>query len=305
MLCVLFGETGSGKTDLAIEIANHFPITIISVDATMVYRGLDIGSAKPSKEILHKYPHKLVDILDIDQQYSVGQFFQDADREIKLALAKNTIPLLVGGSMMYFNAIENGISSFPQIEADLSKKIRQKFLPLETIDLYQQLSSVDFVTAQKLNCHDRQRIIRALEFFEAWQKPISSFQQKVTKFPYSFQNFAISFPKDELKKRLYMRVVKMIENGLIDEVAALKAKYPEIHSFASLKSVGYKETLAYLDGLIPTKQMLIEKIYFATCHLAKKQRTWFNKFTVHHLEPSSTMKMIQKISPFIHQLPKK
>ena len=291
----LRGPTASGKTDLAIDLSDRLPIEIVSVDSVMVYRGLNIGSAKPDQKILNNYPHHLIDICDPSVNYSLGDFYEDANEAIKFIHSKERIPMLVGGTMMYFNALSKGLSDLPSSDHVIRKKIEDEADEIGWPELHKRLSEIDPVSGEKIKSNDKQRIQRALEVYELSGKPLSSFfSDNRKKSDYEFFNISL-FPDDRetLYKRIEDRFDQMLDHGLVDEVRALLNRPELSSSHNSMKSIGYKEICAHLEG----KQTLIEakeKSILATRRLAKRQLTWLRS-----LDDS------QKINTFDNDLNKK
>ena len=273
----LIGPTASGKTNLAVELVNTFPFEIISVDSAQIYQDMDIGVAKPSQDILDKVPHHLINILKPNEAYSVAQFTKDALKLIDEILMRGHIPLLVGGTMMYFSGLEKGINQIPMTDEQFRKDIEIEASQVGWPKLYEKLKSVDKETAEKLNPNDAQRISRALEVFYSSGKPLSSYHQSKNKdvFPFSVCKLGL-MPSNRkiLHQRIEFRVHEMIEAGLFEEVRSLLQKYPTLQShMPSMRSVGYRQTLEYFNGDIEEKEC-IDKIIFATRQLAKRQMTW-------------------------------
>lgn len=273
----LIGPTASGKTNLAVELVNTFPFEIISVDSAQIYQDMDIGVAKPSQDILDKVPHHLINIMKPNEAYSVAQFTKDALKLIDEILMRGHIPILVGGTMMYFNGLEKGINQMPMTDEQFRKDIEIEASQVGWPKLYEKLKSVDKETAEKLNPNDSQRISRALEVFYSSGKPLSSYHQSENKdvFPFSVCKLGL-MPSNRkiLHQRIEFRVHEMIEAGLFEEVRSLLQKYPILQShMPSMRSVGYRQILEYFNGDIEEKEC-IDKIIFATRQLAKRQMTW-------------------------------
>jgi len=291
----LRGPTASGKTDLAIALSDRLPLEIISVDSVMVYRGLNIGSAKPDQKTLNNCPHHLIDICDPSVNYSLGDFYEDANEAIKLIHSKERIPMLVGGTMMYFNALTKGLSDLPSSDQSIRKKLEDEADEIGWPELHKRLSKIDPVSGEKIEANDKQRIQRALEVYELSGKPLSSFFQDNRKnSDYKFFNINL-FPDDRqsLYERIESRFNQMLELGLIDEVKKLLNQSELTSSHNSMKSIGYKEICAYLEG----KQTLIEakeKSTLATRRLAKRQLTWLRSLDDCH-----------KLNTFDNELDKK
>ena len=271
----LRGPTASGKTDLAIDLSDRLPIEIVSVDSVMVYRGLNIGSAKPDQKTLNNYPHHLIDICDPSVNYSLGDFYEDANEAIKFIHSKERIPMLVGGTMMYFNTLTKGLSDLPSSDQAIRKKLEDEADEIGWPELHKRLSKIDPVSGEKIEANDKQRIQRALEVYELSGKPLSSFfSDNRKKSDYEFFNISL-FPdnRETLYKRIEDRFDQMLDHGLVDEVRALLNRPELSSSHNSMKSIGYKEICAHLEG----KQTLIEakeKSILATRRLAKRQLTW-------------------------------
>ena len=291
----LRGPTASGKTHLTINLSNKLPLEIISVVSVMVYRGLNIGSAKPDQQTLENYPHHLIDICDPSFNYSLGNFYEDVNKAIKIILSKRRTPILVGGTMMYFNALSKGLSDLPSSDHAIRKKIEDEADEIGWPELHKRLSEIDPVSGEKIKSNDKQRIQRALEVYELSGKPLSSFfSDNRKKSDYEFFNISL-FPDDRetLYKRIEDRFDQMLDHGLVDEVRALLNRPELSSSHNSMKSIGYKEICAHLEG----KQTLIEakeKSILATRRLAKRQLTWLRS-----LDDS------QKINTFDNDLNKK
>ena len=273
----LIGPTASGKTNLAVELVKRFPFEIISVDSAQIYRDMDIGVAKPSQDVLDIAPHHLINIIQPHEAYSVGQFTKDTLKLIDEIILRGHIPLLVGGTMMYFNALEKGITQMPSTDEQLRKDIEIEACQIGWPNLYEKLKSVDKETAEKLNPNDAQRISRALEVFYSSGKPLSSYHQSKNKnvFPFSVCKLGL-MPSNRkiLHQRIEFRVHEMLEAGLFKEVRSLLQKYPSLQShMPSMRSVGYRQTLEYFNHDIKEKEC-IDKIIFATRQLAKRQMTW-------------------------------
>jgi tRNA dimethylallyltransferase len=273
----LIGPTASGKTKLAVDLVNTFPFEIISVDSAQIYQDMNIGVAKPSQEILNVAPHHLINIIKPDEAYSVAQFLQDTLKLVDAILMRGHIPLLVGGTMMYFNALEKGINLMPKTDSQIRKDIEQEANQFGWPKLYEKLEAVDKKTAKKLNPNDAQRISRALEVFYASGKPLSDFHTSKNKntFPYAVCKLGL-MPSNRkiLHQRIELRVNEMVEAGLFNEVKQLCKKYPNLRShMPSMRSVGYRQVLEYFNGDFQ-EQECIDRIVFATRQLAKRQMTW-------------------------------
>ncbi|MDA8561509.1 tRNA (adenosine(37)-N6)-dimethylallyltransferase MiaA [Gammaproteobacteria bacterium] len=276
----LMGPTASGKTDLAIELVSRYPFEIISVDSAMVYRDMNIGTAKPNSSVLLKTPHKLIDICNPDKKYSAAKFYEDSLSEIKLIHSRGNIPLLVGGTMMYFKSLINGLAVMPDANLNLRNKILLKAENKGWPKLHDDLTKVDPEAANRIHPHDSQRIQRALEVFAISGKTITELhaEQNINNTNYNFINIIIN-PDDRfiLHKRIVERFKHMIEIGFIDEVVNLKQKYTLSDDMPSIRSVGYRQIWGYLAG-IHTHQEMMEKGIIATRQLAKRQLTWLRRW---------------------------
>ncbi len=272
---LLMGPTASGKTDLAIALREHLPVELISVDSAMVYRGMDIGTAKPSAQELAAAPHSLIDICDPAEAYSAARFRQDALAEMAAISQRGRIPLLVGGTMLYFRALQYGLSELPSADASIRERLERELKSDGLAALHARLASVDPVAAQRIHRNDPQRTLRALEVFEATGKPLSELQGgpgegmpfqaiKLVRCPAS---------RAELHRRINDRFVRMLEQGFVDEVERLVGRGDLDPDMPSMRSVGYRQVWAWLRGEFSREEM-VEKGQAATRQLAKRQMTW-------------------------------
>ena len=272
----LMGPTASGKTELAIFLAGHLPLDIISVDSAMVYRGLDIGSAKPSAGELAQAPHRLIDIVDPAESYSAAQFREDALKEMAEITQAGRIPLLVGGTMLYFRALLNGLSELPAADESTRQRLEQQGKELGWEKMHQRLAEVDPLAAERIHPNDPQRIQRALEVYEVSGIPMSQLQQqqKTEPLPYDVLKLAL-IPSDraELHQRIESRFKQMLEQGLIEEVKTLRDRGDLHKDLPAVRAVGYRQIWDYLDGRIDYTEM-VERGVIATRQLAKRQFTW-------------------------------
>jgi tRNA dimethylallyltransferase len=276
----LMGPTASGKTALAVEIAQHSPCEIISVDSAMVYRGMDIGTAKPGPEILQVAPHRLIDFLDPKEPYSAGQFRIDALREIDDIIAKGKIPLLVGGTMLYFRVLQQGLAKLPKANADLRAHLQLRAEQVGWEGLHAALAKVDTAAAARIHPNDSQRIQRALEVYELTGKTISAWQAEETRplTDYHLHYLAL-IPSDRacLHERIATRFDLMLKLGLVEEVKHLFDRGDLSPNLPSLRSVGYRQVWRYLAHEINHDMMRTEAIT-ATRQLAKRQLTWLRSW---------------------------
>lgn len=271
----LMGPTASGKTHLACELRTYFPFELVSVDSALIYRGMDIGTAKPTPEEQKKAPHFLIDIRNPNESYSAAQFCEDALSLCHAIIQKGKIPLLVGGTMMYFNALQQGLSILPEADESIRKKIEAEAELHGWPYLHRQLALIDPQTALRLHAHDAQRIQRALEVYYLTGKSLSLVQQQTKKPPqYQFVNLAL-FPQQRmwLHERIALRFDSILQQGLIEEVQALQQKWALTQNMPSMRCVGYRQVFDYLEGDFEYA-LLREKGVAATRQLAKRQLTW-------------------------------
>jgi tRNA dimethylallyltransferase len=312
------GPTASGKSALSMLIAQRLPCEIISVDSALIYRGMDIGTAKPSREELLQAPHHLIDILDPTQSYSAAQFVQDAMRLISEINARGKLALLVGGTMLYFKALIEGIDPMPAA----SPEIRAEAARLGWPAMHAQLAQVDAITATRLSPNDSQRIQRALEVYRASGQPLSSFHQKNernqhvagTNTAQSAMNLIVDVPLISLEpanrfwlhERIAQRFDQMLQSGLIEEVQQLKSRGDLHLQLPSMRCVGYRQTWEMLGGMFPALE-LREKGIAATRQLAKRQITWqrsmqppaFNKHVIAADSPSAFEDALQLVESWL------
>lgn len=271
----IMGPTASGKTALGIELAKCCNGEVISVDSALVYRTMDIGTAKPTDEERDGIVHHLIDILDPSQSYSVTQFCQDATALIGDIQSRNKRPILVGGTMMYFNALINGISAMPKSDQTIRQQLVQEAETSGWQALHEQLSAIDPVSASRIHPNDPQRLTRALEVYRISGKTLTYWQQQSkAACPYPIVQFAIA-PSERaaLHSRIAQRFDLMLENDFIEEVRALHAR-DDLHiDLPSIRSVGYRQVWEYLDGNVSYDEMR-ERGIIATRQLAKRQLTW-------------------------------
>ena len=275
----LYGPTAAGKTGLAIELSQQLGADIISVDSALIYRGMDIGTAKPTAAELARAPHRLIDICDPAERYSAAQFALDARREIESILAAGRIPLLVGGTMMYFKTLLEGMSKLPEADPAVREKLTQRLNDEGSEALHAELSRIDPTSAARIHPNDPQRLIRALEVYEISGRSLTELSQtRSGALPYPAVQIAVA-PLDRkvLHERIALRFRQMLEQGFLDEVKALRARGDLHLDLPALRSVGYRQAWQYLDGDIDYETM-VDKGIFATRQLAKRQLTWLRKW---------------------------
>ena len=276
----LMGPTASGKTDLAIQLRQKLPVEVISVDSALIYRGMDIGTAKPSKAELALAPHRLIDICDPAESYSAANFRTDALREMQEISAQGKIPLLVGGTMLYYKALLEGLSPLPSADEKVRSEIEAKAALIGWGGLHQELIKIDPISAQRINPNDSQRINRALEVFYLTGKTLTELTaQKGEALPYDILQFAIAPEQREvLHRRIEQRFHKMIELGFQQEVEKLYRRPDLNENLPSIRCVGYRQMWEYLRGDYDHDEMVFRGIC-ATRQLAKRQITWLRGWT--------------------------
>lgn len=270
------GPTASGKTDLALDLVQELPCDIISVDSAQVYRGLDIGTAKPSAEELVRAPHRLIDICDPNASYSVARFRQDALREMKEISSRGRIPLLVGGTMLYFRALQYGLSDMPDADPEIRARLDIEMRETGLAAMHARLQQIDPLAAGRINQNDPQRILRALEVYEISGIPLSELQQQSgeQKLPYKVVKL-VRAPEERstLHRRIEQRFHRMLEQGFEQEVVDIVQKWDLDHETPAMRLVGYRQMLCYLGGEYSRDEM-IKRGIIATRQLAKRQFTW-------------------------------
>ena len=271
----IMGPTASGKTALAMSLMKHLPVELISVDSALIYRGMDIGTAKPTAEELADAPHRLIDILDPTQAYSAADFRADALREMAEITARNKIPLLVGGTMLYFKALLEGLSPLPQADAAVRERIEKQAEEQGWNALHDQLSEIDPVAAMRIHPNDPQRLSRALEVFYISGKTLTELTKiSGETLPYRVHQFAIAPTRRELlHSRIEERFSQMLSNGFEDEVRTLLARGDLHTDLPSIRCVGYRQMWSYLSGEFDYDEMVYRGVC-ATRQLAKRQMTW-------------------------------
>ncbi len=290
----LMGPTASGKTAIACEWVQQLPFEIISVDSAMIYQGMDIGTAKPDAETLHNAPHHLINICRPTERYSAAQFCEDASAAMMAIRARHKFPLLVGGTMMYFRALQQGLSLLPQADETLRATLLAKHQTHGQLFMHHWLSQVDPITAARLHPHDTQRTQRALEVYLLTNTPLSQHLSESTSSlsDTTFINISL-FPLRRvwLHERIAMRFQLMLEQGFLHEVAELKARWNLTSTTLSMKSVGYRQAFDYLEGRVDYAAF-VEQGVIATRQLAKRQLTWLRSWpTVHHYDPEDSQCM--------------
>ena len=296
------GPTAAGKTSLAIELAQIFPFEIISVDSGMIYRGMDIGTAKPTCQELAAAPHRLIDICDPSENYSAGQFRNDAIEEIEKILSLGKVPLLVGGTMLYFRVLQQGISKLPRANREVRSKLAVQAEEIGLDGLYRLLKKIDPQTAANISQTDSQRIQRALEVFELTGRSLSELQRASPPqtLPCNVTNIAITpFEKTNLYTRINQRFQKMLRLGFLDEVEQLYKREDLYSDLPSMRLVGYRQAMQYFAGKINYEQML-EQIPIVTRQLAKRQMTWLKGWSKVKWFDSTSRNLFVDVKQIIH-----
>jgi tRNA dimethylallyltransferase len=298
---LIMGPTGAGKTDLAIHLAERLPVEIVSVDSAMVYRGMDIGTGKPPPEILRRYPHHLVDILNPAESYSAGQFVRDAHRAIDDIRARGKTPLLVGGTMLYFRALRRGLAEMPQADAQVRREIDAAAGARGWPAMHAELASIDPIAAARIQPNDAQRIQRALEVYRLTGTPLTELHAaaKPPRADLSFVAYAWS-PADRsrLHEIIERRFHRMMLEGFLDEVRRLYDR-GDLHArLPAIRSVGYRQLWEHLANREPLESA-VQQAIFATRRLARRQLIWLRSENELHwvdaLEPGAIAHMERSI----------
>ena len=272
----LMGPTASGKTALALELVKHLPLEIISVDSAMVYKGMDIGTAKPARDVLAATPHRLIDICEPTETYSAGRFRRDALAAMEEIRSNNRIPLLVGGTGLYFRSLEQGFSDLPATDPALRRRLGQRMRQHGSPALHAELSRIDPISAGRLHPNDAQRVQRALEVYELSGIPLSTLvaEGRLGRLPQTVIKLAlVPAERQALRARAGQRFQRMLEDGLVDEVRGFYRREDIHEGLTSMRLVGYRQVWSYLAGRYDYDEMR-ERAVIATRQLAKRQITW-------------------------------
>ena len=300
---LLMGPTASGKTDLAVNLCKRFPCDVISVDSALVYRGMDIGTARPDAETLRRTPHRLIDIREPEESYSAGEFVRDAYREMDEIFAAGRIPLLVGGTMMYFRALTEGIAALPSADEDIRRAIDAEAEERGWPALHGELQQVDPAAAGRIKPNDRQRIQRALEVYRSSGTPLSAWQRDSAPQRDDIRYLKIGLniePRSLLHERIAQRLDIMIDAGFIDELRRLRERPNLVADCPAMRSVGYRQFWQHLDGGY-SRDEARDKALFATRQLAKRQITWLRSETNVFLHDPLEAGVIDAISGLLAQ----
>jgi tRNA dimethylallyltransferase len=303
----LMGPTASGKTALAVDLVQQHPFQIVSVDSAQIYQQMDIGTGKPQKEVLDIAPHRLIDFIDPAVPYSASQFRTDAFREIDEILEVGNTPLLVGGTMLYFRVLRDGLADMPHADPEVRAEIEKLAQEQGWEAVHQQLAAVDPDSAARIHPNDPQRTQRALEVYRVAGKTITSFHaemraQQEALLPYNLHFFAIQ-PEDRgvLHGQIETRFRKMLNEGLVDEVRALRSRGDLSHQLPSIKSVGYRQVWQYLDDEIDYDGM-VERSIIATRQLAKRQLTWLRSWPSLQSLSNSSAHSVQHVLKYMETI---
>lgn len=305
---LLMGPTASGKTDLALKLAERFPIQIISVDSAMVYRGMNIGTGKPSAEVLARFPHALVDILDPAQSYSAGQFVRDAREAIERAHASGKLPVLVGGTMLYFRALRHGLAEMPQADPAIRVQLDAEASHVGWPQMHAELARIDPRAALRIQPNDAQRIQRALEVYRITGRTLSEHHASQTSgVDQGFRFFAYAWVPSE-RERIYdaieRRFDQMMQQGLLDEVRALYERTDLHPALPSIRSVGYRQLWEHLSGSV-TLDSAVKQAILATRHLARRQLIWLRSegdvSWIDALESTADDRMVQAVASVLDE----
>ena len=284
----LMGPTASGKTGVAVELVQRMPVEIISVDSALVYRGMDIGTAKPDAETLRAAPHRLIDIRDPSEVYSAAEFREDALREMATISARGNTPLLVGGTMLYFSALQRGLSDLPTADSRVRARLEAEAQKNGWQAMHARLQQVDPQAAARIHPNDPQRIQRALEVYELSGSSLSELCSAGRQSPPAYQFLKIVLAPQQRKvlhERIRQRFNAMLAQGFLDEVRRLRTR-PDLSSeLPSMRAVGYRQAWQYLSGEIPEDEW-VERAVIATRQYAKRQLTWLRSETdCHWIDP--------------------
>lgn len=299
---LVMGPTGAGKTDLALRLAERYPVEIVSVDSAMVYRGMDIGTGKPPPEVLARYPHHLVDILDPKERYSAGQFVRDVREAIGTIAARRRVPLLVGGTMLYFRALRRGLAALPSADAQVRSEIDQQARQLGWPAMHSELASIDARSAARIQPNDAQRIQRALEVYRISGRTLSDFHAEVHQSDpgLAFSTYAwVPSDRERLYASIQARFHEMVRVGLLDEVRRLFSREDLHADLPSIRAVGYRQLWEHLAGKVAF-DAAVEKAVVATRHLARRQLIWLRSDEgvtyVDSLEPNASAHIEREVA---------
>jgi tRNA dimethylallyltransferase len=280
----LMGPTASGKTGLAVELAEHFPLDLISVDSALVYRDMNIGTAKPDAETLARAPHRLIDIREPSESYSAAEFRHDALIEMSRIITAGRIPILVGGTMLYFHALTGGLADLPAADHALRKRLEQEASEVGWARMHRRLCELDPVAGERIHPNDPQRVQRALEVIELSGRKLSDLQREHKQQQEGHCGYRVlrlvvcPSPRQVLHERIELRFRQMLEQGFMDEVISLRERGDLERDMPSMRCVGYRQAWSYLEGEVGLEEM-VQLSLAATRQLAKRQLTWLRQET--------------------------
>jgi tRNA dimethylallyltransferase len=275
---VLLGPTASGKSRLALDLAEKLPLEIVAMDSAQVYRGMDIGTAKPSASERARVPHHLIDLIDPHQAYSVGRWRDDAVQVVAAIFKRNKVPLLVGGTMLYYRALTSGLATMPGADPELRAELDLSAARRGWPSLHAELAKVDPDAAQRIQPNDAQRIQRALEVWKLTGEPLSKLQlRKEAPLPFALKPFALMPERAQLHAKIAARFDAMLAAGLVDELRSLKSRFPLHPALPSMRAVGYRQAWEFLEGRFSEDELRSRGVA-ATRQLAKRQLTWLRSF---------------------------
>ncbi|MGE5489747.1 MAG: tRNA (adenosine(37)-N6)-dimethylallyltransferase MiaA [Actinomycetota bacterium] len=303
---LLMGPTASGQTGLAMELTERVPVELISVDSAQVFRDMDVGTAKPDRETLERYPHRLIDLISPEEAYSAARFREDALGAMAEITAAGRVPLLVGGTMLYYRTLLEGLADLPQADADLRAAIDAEAAKKGWPALHAELAQVDPVTAARLHPTDSQRLQRAIEVFRLSGRPMAELlaESQAQRPSYDFLSIGL-LPSDRavLHERIAQRFDAMLAAGLEDEVTMLRKRYDLHLGLPSMRCVGYRQVWEAQDGIIPLKEMR-DRGVFATRQLAKRQITWLTNSLEAEafdcLDPRLSARVTERVAAFLN-----
>ena len=302
---LLLGPTASGKSQLALELVDKLPLAIISVDSAQVFRGMDIGTAKPDAATQARAPHALIDLITPEERYSAACFREEALSEMETITAQGRVPLLVGGTMLYFKALREGLADLPEADLALRAAIDREAALRGWPALHADLAKLDAATAARLAPFDAQRIQRALELLRLTGRPLGQLfaDQAQRAPPYRLLSLAL-LPQDRglLHRRIERRFASMLDQGLVEELVGLRRRYRLEAGLPSMRCVGYRQVWEMLEGRLPAGQLL-ERGVFATRQLAKRQLTWMRQMenvrTVDPLAADAAARSMELVQRFL------
>jgi len=301
----LMGPTASGKSSLAYELAERFPLDILSVDSAQVFRDMNIGTAKPDRATLARFPHRLIDLITPEERYSAARFRADALREMAAITASGRVPLLVGGTMLYFKALREGLADLPQADAALRAEIDAIAAADGWPALHAELARLDPATAARLKPSDAQRIQRALEVVRLGGKPLDAWFAAQSAAPLPYRVLALTLlPHDRavLHQRIAARYAQMLDAGLVEEVVGLRRKYRLHADLPAMRCVGYRQVWEMLEGRLAPLELL-DRGVFATRQFAKRQLTWLRSFggiePIDPLESNFNERGLRRVKEFL------